>query len=335
MNPLLSIVIPTYNRPEKVVQRISELLPQLENATELVILDNGSDAIIETYVTERIPEAVQRVRFIRNQNNIGLGANVCRSFEHAYGVWTWILGDDDTVRPDAVSILLRTIADASTEVGFINFSTPFNGYEKEISVSSESELLQLAEERSHVKYFLSNIVFISVGCYRSSLFNSFWRTGYAMSSSHCPHFAMILAFLIERKGKIFFSPEQILHWDKETSGLDWSRIKLMLGSSTLVEIDGGTRYTHEIVKRLISEFEYTRFLRNTIAMMLGDLRRPWQFWRYFLGKMLLVGTWKLKMKSMVALSLLPLAMIPLFRNVLSKIIAKRKATDSTKGENRL
>ena len=167
------------------------------------------------------------------------------------------------------------------------------------------------------------------------MFTPFWRSGYAMSSSHCPHFAMILAYLISQKGKILLLPEHLLNWDVSSSGLDWSRIKLMLGSASLVEIDGATRQTHGIVKRLVSELEYTRFFRKTIALIFGDLNRPLTFWCYFLGKMILVGTWKLKIKSFAAMVALPLASIPVLRMVLSGIISKRKKMDSTQGQDRL
>ena len=68
----LSIVIPTYNRPEKVLLRVRELLPQLQRDTELVILDNGSDADIEHFITNgpsRTFSKFDSMQFVLKQEN--------------------------------------------------------------------------------------------------------------------------------------------------------------------------------------------------------------------------------------------------------------------------
>jgi hypothetical protein len=146
---------------------------------------------------------------------------------------------------------------------------------------------------------------------------------------------MILAFLISRTGRIILSPAHILHWDESTSGLDWSRIKLMLGCSTLVEIENCSDDTHDIVKRLLTELKYRHYFRNTVAMILGDLSRPLKFWLYFLTKMIVVADLNIKVKSMLALLVLPLSAIHPLRFLTSHLISKRKNVDSTLGEERL
>ena len=42
-SPVLSVCIPTYNRPEKLKENLEILLPQLDNSIELVIRDDSSN----------------------------------------------------------------------------------------------------------------------------------------------------------------------------------------------------------------------------------------------------------------------------------------------------
>jgi hypothetical protein len=92
--PLVSICIPTYNRAEMVGDAIRSALSQTYPALEVVVVDNAS--------TDGTPEVVAsfpdpRLRFVRNEQNLGLFGNFNRCIEVAKGSLIHILHSDDMI----------------------------------------------------------------------------------------------------------------------------------------------------------------------------------------------------------------------------------------------
>lgn len=115
---LLTIAIPTFNRREPLLETVKEILEQIEskNDVELLILDNHSCYEVEKELSSVIPCGLKNVRILSNRANIGLAANVIRCLEMAEGDWVWLLGDDDSIRPDAVERIIEKIDGAEPEV---------------------------------------------------------------------------------------------------------------------------------------------------------------------------------------------------------------------------
>jgi acetyltransferase-like isoleucine patch superfamily enzyme/glycosyltransferase involved in cell wall biosynthesis len=124
MTPLLSICVPTYNRAELLERFIDNVLPQsrgLNGAVELVFSDNASD--------DRTPELLSAlpadiVRINRNATNLGVMRNVFAAVANARGDYVWVLGDDDRLRSDAISEVLKLLESPSApDALFLNCIT--------------------------------------------------------------------------------------------------------------------------------------------------------------------------------------------------------------------
>jgi glycosyltransferase involved in cell wall biosynthesis len=115
--PMLTIAIPTYNRPTKIQTQIRLLLPQLNEYVSLVVYDNCSEPSVESYFSD---EELQKFTLIRNRANVGADANIARCFENCTTKWLWTLSDDDFVKKDAVGFLLEQLSNKSGTV-FLNF----------------------------------------------------------------------------------------------------------------------------------------------------------------------------------------------------------------------
>ena len=93
----LEIVIPTFNRCEKLGITFSYLLGEnspVKNC-DITILDNCSTDDTPNLV-KKIAEKHPNVRYRRNGRNIGAIQNVEKTFEIARKQYLWSLGDDDT-----------------------------------------------------------------------------------------------------------------------------------------------------------------------------------------------------------------------------------------------
>ncbi|MGL5938081.1 MAG: glycosyltransferase family 2 protein [Phocaeicola sp.] len=104
--PLLSICIPTYNRPKQVEKQIRILLPQLTDRVTLTVYDNDSTVPVKTLFTD---EELSKFRLVVNPCNVGGDANIARCFENCSTKWLWTLSDDDWVKDNSVGLILDYI----------------------------------------------------------------------------------------------------------------------------------------------------------------------------------------------------------------------------------
>jgi len=100
-SPLVSIVIPTYNRPTLLAEAIGNALGQTGfDDFEVLVLDN-EDAPRNPDPTEAVIAGFRdsRLRYHRNPKNLGMTGNWNRGLELARGTWVSLLHDDDLICP--------------------------------------------------------------------------------------------------------------------------------------------------------------------------------------------------------------------------------------------
>jgi glycosyltransferase involved in cell wall biosynthesis len=93
-SPLVSIGLPVYNSEKYITEAINSLLAQTFSDFELIVSDNASNDRTEQICRE-FAKRDSRIRYYRNEQNIGLGRNHNRTFELAKGQYfKWMHGDD-------------------------------------------------------------------------------------------------------------------------------------------------------------------------------------------------------------------------------------------------
>lgn len=105
VNPLVSIVLPTYNRAAKLSASIETCVAQTHANLEIIVVDDGStddtQAIAEGW-TERDP----RVKYLRQQNK-RLPAALNTGHRAAKGDYLTWTSDDNRYEPDAIAIMIQ------------------------------------------------------------------------------------------------------------------------------------------------------------------------------------------------------------------------------------
>lgn len=99
---LISICIPTYNRPKELV-RLLDSIDCAVDAVEIVICENDSPARAETgtAVSRFISRSPYKVVYRENEKNLGYDGNIRRLIEVASGDFVVFMGDDDWFIPGA------------------------------------------------------------------------------------------------------------------------------------------------------------------------------------------------------------------------------------------
>src|SRR5579862_9064675 len=105
MSPKVSVVIPTYNRADKVGNAIKSVLAQTVHDLEVIVVDDGSSDDTEKVLAKEFGD---RVRYYVQANQ---GASVARNrgIEEARGEWIAFLDSDDTWEVDKLEWQFRAV----------------------------------------------------------------------------------------------------------------------------------------------------------------------------------------------------------------------------------
>ena len=107
--PLLSIAIPTYNRPEQLACLLDSILYQYlpGMSLEIFVSDNSNDNrtsdLIEKY------KRFLPIAYIQHQRNIGGCRNFIYSVGASNGAYCWIVGDDDLIAQGSITSILEVL----------------------------------------------------------------------------------------------------------------------------------------------------------------------------------------------------------------------------------
>ena len=102
--PLVSAIVPVFNREAMVAAAIRSLLAQTLDDIEVVVVDDGSsDASVA--VVEAISD--RRIRLIRHPRNLGVPSARNSGLEAARGKYVAWLDSDDTARPERLAVQAR------------------------------------------------------------------------------------------------------------------------------------------------------------------------------------------------------------------------------------
>jgi len=119
MKPLVNVCIPTFNRRGYLTEAVESVLAQSFGDFELVISDNAStDDTAEAVLSFGDP----RIRYFRNDRNIGAPANWLNAVTKAIGRYCVIIGDDDRWAPTLLEQLVPPLDDnPDVDVAFSDF----------------------------------------------------------------------------------------------------------------------------------------------------------------------------------------------------------------------
>ncbi|MFB6356011.1 MAG: glycosyltransferase family 2 protein [bacterium] len=104
MEPSVSVIIPTYNRPKFLKTAVNSVLDQTFQDFELIIVDDGSQQALDC------PED-SRVHMIRHEENRGVAAARNTGILASKASWVATLDDDDRWRPHKLERQIQFVHD--------------------------------------------------------------------------------------------------------------------------------------------------------------------------------------------------------------------------------
>jgi glycosyltransferase involved in cell wall biosynthesis len=263
--PVLTIAIPTYNRPAQLLNTLSKLLPQLNDKCYLSIIDNHSDVP----ATERTAELLGqypnvKYKIHRNHVNIGGDSNIIRCFEYCDTPWLWTVGDDDEILPTAIETIFADIA-AHPDVTSINYCSPAAN--------------RPARQKASINYgreeFLANtdsfgsLIYITCNIYQTKHLTAYGHWLANNNTYSCVSQWIILFQSLTKDSKTIFSDKAVCTNPVVTTGAESANIMVIQGVSTLLDMRISYREKQLLIdcfKRDLYNFVSPESLFRTVTM---------------------------------------------------------------------
>jgi glycosyltransferase involved in cell wall biosynthesis len=116
--PLVSVVIPTYARPDLLSRAIQSVVDQTYENIELVVVDDCSPDSLREIVVDSTPSYIQ-FSFLRHDHNQGHAAARNTGMEAAEGEFIAFLDDDDEWLEEKIEKQVERFQEASESVGVV------------------------------------------------------------------------------------------------------------------------------------------------------------------------------------------------------------------------
>ena len=130
-NPLISVIIPTYNYAHYLPDTIHSVLQQPGNDYELIVVNDGSTDNTDEVVQSLLSDENHSFHYIKQENK-GLAGARNTGIERTKGQYLFFLDSDDKFTPDAFNLLRNGIKqnpNAGMIIGRYNSIKP-DGYSK-------------------------------------------------------------------------------------------------------------------------------------------------------------------------------------------------------------
>jgi glycosyltransferase involved in cell wall biosynthesis len=150
--PRVSIGLPVFNGENYLEKAIQSILNQTYTDFELIISDNAStdktQQICETYSVQD-----RRIRYFRNEKNLGAAKNYNRVFELSSGEYFKWAAHDDVLHPEFIEQSV-TILDQNPSVVLCQAKTGrINEYDVLVGIYEEYQYLRIASPKPHERFF--------------------------------------------------------------------------------------------------------------------------------------------------------------------------------------
>lgn len=118
--PLLSICIPSYNRPQELIRLLESVDIKDAEKIEIVICEDYAPKREEVRAAvEQFSKASEyQIHYVENEVNMGYDKNLKECIKKAHGTWIMYMGDDDVFVPEIMNEYLKFLEEHE-ELGYI------------------------------------------------------------------------------------------------------------------------------------------------------------------------------------------------------------------------
>lgn len=282
MNPKISVVIPTYNRADKVGKTIDSALAQTVSDIEVIVVDDGSSddtcGVLNAAYGDRI-----RYFFQENQ---GAGCARNRGIDEARGEWIAFLDSDDLWEPEKLELQLKATERFASRCGGCYTDARFMNHPETRSFFQLAEKSYQHKEAMGINPNALELLIKPGGagmliCLSSLLARAdmLRKTGgfdpkllYSPDSELMFRLAMLTGFCYVNRPLVWFdrSPAELRHVGVSA---DWNKVEFKLQDSQ-DRLEGLLRFREELPNEVV----------DLIQKQLGSIHSGWANWYLMTGQ---------------------------------------------------
>lgn len=210
-NYLLSICIPTYNRPEKIEKMIVGLskIKKIETV-EILIFDNCSEIPVSD-IYDKVGIKLTNLNIIRNPINVGANINIMRCIEFAKTTWVWLLGDDDDILENSIEIIMEDISKSiiQNNTAIIKYSSELGLVCNPIIIDDFNKFFDFITKNS----YYSNLLFMSSSIINRDIYCKYYAKAIENGASFC-HIYPLFPLLYSKEANVYLSDRNICTWGR-------------------------------------------------------------------------------------------------------------------------
>jgi len=153
MLPLVSIIIPTFNRAHLIGETLHSISAQTYQNWECIVVDDGSTDDTENVLRDYIQKD-ERFKYLKRPEHRKRGGNAARNFgfENSKGDYINFVDSDDLIHPDKLKLQLAVLEDDETCQVCLSEAELFSGSQRRKKKSKPLEGIDFFED-----YILRNI----------------------------------------------------------------------------------------------------------------------------------------------------------------------------------
>lgn len=266
MKKKLSIVIPTYNRKERLLLQLSSILCQEEsNFVNIIVLDNASNYDVESEIRCSLSKFnIDNLTYVRNKVNVGMGANLALILLQSDSEWIWTLSDDDITTDNSIATVLADI-EKYPDTDMFKYSINIFEPHKDIVIHDIDNLTHYYLRMHHAP---GDFVFISNCVYNKRCIDSFFGNSLTESYTLVSHILPIVRALDEGIGILRFRPHRIVNFVPAAPNTGWGMFYGALGVSTVscLQLKCTRKQINNLTQVVMSGFSHYWLIQKALSL---------------------------------------------------------------------
>lgn len=270
---VITIVIPTYNRRERLLRQLESLQIQGQvNSYYLVVLDNCSDYDVNKAICEHgfKDEFYSNIEIVSRPLNTRMGYNLAGTLLYAKTKWLWLVSDDDISVNDSITNVV-SYALNYPDASLIKFQFTYRNTFSDIHIHSIKDL----EAIYHKHYFTpGDLFYLGNNLINTAKLQDYLGDAFEHSSHLIPFVMPALHQLVDGNAEIIFSDKHVQIYVPNKSGDTWMAIPTILKFAELFDIRwGNPEYTQRLFRIVCNHFMVTEVVRMLLSEKNESYRR--------------------------------------------------------------
>lgn len=152
--PLVSVIIPTYNRPEMLAGAIQSVLNQTYDNYEIIVI-NDCGVTVENIVSSLNENG--KILYIKHCSNKGISATRNTGIRNAMGKYIAYLDDDDIFYPNHIEILLSHLETTNSKVAYTDAHKAIQVWSKDSYFTAE-KIVSYSRDFDYNRILIENFI---------------------------------------------------------------------------------------------------------------------------------------------------------------------------------